>query len=224
VDESTIEQHFGLVWKLAGKYSRYIRDPAITHDDLVSEGYYGLLMAVRRYDASKGCAFSSYAYQMISGTIQTFLDRKGHRIRFPQHIMYVVNQIIKEGLQDEEAATIAERLQCRVGYVRTALDHIALNTMISLNQPLPEDRDNDYHQLAKDIQDLSVVEVRDFIDRLPERKSTILRKISEGYNGRQIGAMLGITHQAVWQQLNTIRNLYLQYEEEITRDQNSAAG
>ena len=52
-----------MIHKLAHKFCRNHRSNDF--DDLVQHGYEGFMQAWNRYDGSKGCAFSSYAYQWI---------------------------------------------------------------------------------------------------------------------------------------------------------------
>ena len=51
------------IYKLAHKFAR--NHKSNDFDDLVQEGYEGLLKAYEKYDPNAGCAFSSYAYQWI---------------------------------------------------------------------------------------------------------------------------------------------------------------
>lgn len=58
--EDAIEKLTPLVYKLAHKFARNHKQD---FDDLVQEGMMGLMQAYNRFDATKGSAFSSYAYQ-----------------------------------------------------------------------------------------------------------------------------------------------------------------
>ena len=51
------------VYKFAHKFAR--NHKSNDFDDIVQLGFEGLIQAYNRYDGSKGCAFSSYAYQWI---------------------------------------------------------------------------------------------------------------------------------------------------------------
>ena len=52
-----------VIWKMAHKYARNHRDRDL--DDLYMDGVEGLMKAYHSYDATKGRAFSSHAYQWI---------------------------------------------------------------------------------------------------------------------------------------------------------------
>jgi len=65
--------------KMARKYSRYRRNE---HDDLVSEGFMGLLHALDRYDPKRG-RFSDFAKSTIDGYMKKYLERGVQLIGVP---------------------------------------------------------------------------------------------------------------------------------------------
>lgn len=60
---TAIEKLTPVVYKMAHKYAK--NHKAKDFDDLVQDGFEGLMKAYHKYDPNKGCAFSSYAYQWI---------------------------------------------------------------------------------------------------------------------------------------------------------------
>jgi RNA polymerase sigma factor (sigma-70 family) len=65
VREGLILSNLGLVFKLAGRFSRRPQQ----YQEMVSDGCLGLLRAVDKYDPSRGVKFSTYAYSVIKFTM-----------------------------------------------------------------------------------------------------------------------------------------------------------
>ena len=72
--EQLAEKHGGLVKAVAIKLSRAYGEDI---EDLVQIGYIGLIKAARRFDESRGLAFSTYAVPMITGEIRSQLRDNG---------------------------------------------------------------------------------------------------------------------------------------------------
>lgn len=62
-----IQENLGLVYYMKGKLFRYLPDPRLDWDELVSMGTEGLVFAIEHFDPSKGWKFSSYASVCIRG-------------------------------------------------------------------------------------------------------------------------------------------------------------
>lgn len=64
-------------------------------EDLFQEGCCGLILAVNRFDASKGYAFSTYACSYIEGVILTYKNRKSevyHGLKMPRQYLEDYNK------------------------------------------------------------------------------------------------------------------------------------
>ena len=66
-----------MVYKMAHKYAR--NHKAKDFDDLVQDGFEGLMKAYHKYDPNKGTAFSSYAYQWIFAHISDHAGKNWNR-------------------------------------------------------------------------------------------------------------------------------------------------
>lgn len=60
---TAIEKLTPMIYKMAHKYAK--NHKAKDFDDLVQDGFEGLMKAYHKYDPNKGMAFSSFAYQWI---------------------------------------------------------------------------------------------------------------------------------------------------------------
>ncbi|MEC5424707.1 RNA polymerase sigma factor SigB [Virgibacillus sp. C22-A2] len=82
VQEKIVLTYKDLVESIARKYSK---NSAI-HEDLVQVGMIGLLAAVRRYDATFGKSFESFAIPTIIGEIKRFIRDKTWSVHVPRRI------------------------------------------------------------------------------------------------------------------------------------------
>ncbi len=77
-----IEANMRLVVNIA----RHYHNALVPFEDLIQEGAIGLMMAVQRFDTSRGTRFSTYATHWIRQAINRALDNKSKSIRVPAHI------------------------------------------------------------------------------------------------------------------------------------------
>ena len=71
--ERLVTMNSPLVYSIAGRFS----DRGADMSDLIECGNIGLVKAIRTFDFSKGCAFSTYAVPLIFGEIRRFLRDDG---------------------------------------------------------------------------------------------------------------------------------------------------
>ena len=84
----TKEQEQGLA-KVASEY----RNLGLPFEDLLNEGNVGLIEAARRYDASKGTKFITYAIWWIRKSILKALSEHSNLVRVPTYQMKKVREI-----------------------------------------------------------------------------------------------------------------------------------
>jgi RNA polymerase primary sigma factor len=95
-----IESNLSFVVKVASEY----RNLGLPFEDLLNEGNLGLIEAARRYDASKGTKFITYAIWWIRKSILKALSEHSSLVRVPTYQMKKVREI-----RDVEA-TLSRRL------------------------------------------------------------------------------------------------------------------
>lgn len=86
-----------LVLSISSKY----KNLGTHYDDLVQEGYLGLIKAVERFDYRLGYRFSTYAYRAIGQTIHLAVHKNSSLVRKPFNKMKE-NRVIERAKQDLE--------------------------------------------------------------------------------------------------------------------------
>ena len=84
-----IESNLSFVVKVASDY----RNLGLPFEDLLNEGNIGLIEAARRYDASKGTKFITYAIWWIRKSILKALSEHSSLVRVPNYQMKKVREI-----------------------------------------------------------------------------------------------------------------------------------
>jgi RNA polymerase primary sigma factor len=84
----------GLVESIANKYMKHTSNK-LDYDDLVSEGYLGLMKAIERFDTTLGYQFSTYATWWIRQSITRAIIDKGYTIRVPVHMHDAISKVLK---------------------------------------------------------------------------------------------------------------------------------
>lgn len=139
----------GLVGKFAVKYIK--KFPCkLTLEDLMQEGFIGMLTAAEKFDLSKDTAFSTYATWWIMQAIGRAIIDTGFTVRLPVHIVEKIWKATKLDrnfqLQDIE---LRKRLELIAAEMETTSDEIRkffklrdiYRQIVSLDMPVGEDSD-----------------------------------------------------------------------------------
>ena len=89
--EKLILSNLRLVVNVAKKYTR----KGLGLIDLISEGNFGLIHAIKKFDVSKGFRFSTYAVWWIKQSITKSIISKGREIRIPSYKYDMLNKVNK---------------------------------------------------------------------------------------------------------------------------------
>ena len=78
--EELFNENIGLIHKVIdSKFSNF--KGTIYHDDMISEGYVSLLKSIDRFNNSKGCKLSTFAYICINSAITEFVYTKIYQMK-----------------------------------------------------------------------------------------------------------------------------------------------
>lgn len=205
-------------------------------EDLISEGYVGLIEAVHKFDVNRGYHFISYAVWWIRQSILKAISEKSRGIRLPMNKTNELSQIEKaqkairrEGnkSEDEELAEIASMLGMTKFHVREMMD--ISREILSLDAPVVADENGkstlgDFLQNDVSTDPLEQVlntslkdAVNSVLDSLDSKSAAVLR-MRYGLNGgkgmslAQVGAKFNLTKERIRQiekkAISKIQNSY----------------
>lgn len=100
--DEILKKNAGLVWKMIHRYGHM--SGSLDQADLLIEGQLGLLEAARRFDLSRGLAFSTFANWYVRSAVQSAIESGAHAIRLPSHLHEKVRAASRNG---EEPAWVA---------------------------------------------------------------------------------------------------------------------
>lgn len=170
-------------------------------EDLESLGNMGLIKAVRSFDLTRGCAFSTYAVPLIFGEIRRFLRDDGPikvsraQKRTGAMLAAARESLAAEGMTDPPLSLVAARAGVSTEVAREALE--ALTPPRSLTEsPLGEEGGATLADLISDTTETEAaferIALRAAIESLPELRRKILllryyRDLSQVETARLLG-------------------------------------
>lgn len=182
--EILIEKHLYIAEILAKKYV----NKGIEYDDLFQVASIGLILAIDRYDVSKGFEFSSFATPTIVGEIKKYFRDKGWVIRVPRRIQEVSKKVnnaktyLSQNLQRSPTISdIAEYLNTTEEEVLEALEASRVYAPQSLDSTFDsqnDDREVNLRDLVGEEDEyFNQVEIRDFFTRAMTKLTDMEKKI-----------------------------------------------
>lgn len=198
-----IIQFENLVDAIARKYSR----GKVLQEDLFQVGMLGLLAAIRRYDASYGTTFESFATLTINGEIKRYLRDKTWGVHVPRRIKELgpkirrtIDELTTKLQRTPTITDIAEALKMSEQEIIEALEMGKGYNTLSIHQPLRTDSDEENITLLDIIGTIDEgyekvnqsLEIEQALHYLNEREkyiiqSTFLKEMSQKETSEQLG-------------------------------------
>lgn len=203
-------QNKGLIGKIALKYSRYE-----DIEDLIMEGYFGLVTAAEYWSPDKEVTFATYAFVWIRQAIRRYLDNCGSVVRIPtnqKNRIFRYRKAVEEFIRDKgrnpnswELVSVLdlpieqiESLEEDVKFLQLrSTDEIVIDDL-TLGDTVPDPDDKFQNVLDKiEAEQLSSL-LWSLVDELKEIEAVIIKKrYKDGRTLRQCGEDLGLEYNRV---------------------------
>lgn len=216
-----------LVVSIAKKYN--IRGMSLI--DLISEGNFGLIEAIEKFDLSRGTKFSTYAVWWIRQSIGKALMNKSRAIKIPSYkyiLLSKVNKLIVESFLKDGKKIDFEKIGESLAMTKIQIEELMLEFQetVSLNSKVGEEiylEDvvciSTAQNLEDEISERIIKEgIRDMLRELNERERKILIYRYGLYNSEEltleeVGKVYNISRERVRQiEKRSLEKLKLQYE------------
>lgn len=194
-----VNENTGLVRSVALRFS----NRGVDYEDLCQIGHIGMIKAIRNFDQSRGCAFSTYAVPLIIGEIKRFLRDDGE-IKISRELKrraaIIISKrekyVIEEGYEPK-ISTLAELCGMTIEEVAEGL--AAASPTVSINEQI-----NEGYSIEDTLGSDSTPEINEkialkqAIERLPDpEREIILLRYFKQLTQSEVGRVLGMTQVTV---------------------------
>ena len=202
-EEELVRLNSGLVRSIAYRF----RGRGIELEDLIQIGTIGLIKAIRSFDSSRGCVFSTYAVPMIMGEIRKTLRDDGiikvsrQQKKLGADLLGARTRIMNE--EGREAGIVELAQHCGVSPEEAAMAIESVSPISSLSETVGEGEGMTLESRLPDPEN-EIERVRDrvalsqAISKLPElKRKIILLRYFRNLTQQQTAAELGLSQVKV---------------------------
>jgi RNA polymerase primary sigma factor len=228
--EKLILSNLRLVVNVAKKYTK----KGLGLIDLISEGNFGLIHAIKKFDTDKGFRFSTYAVWWIKQSITKSIISKGREIRIPSYkydMLNKVNKFIMNHVMETSKYPDFKEIAKGLGMSETKVQRVMLEfqDLMSLNASIGEDifledtisQPEEQSLENQVLNNIGREEITKMLDALKPREKEIV-KLRYGIDGydihtlEEIGKTFNITRERVRQiEKKTLLKLRTRFSEEL---------
>ncbi|MEN6413165.1 MAG: FliA/WhiG family RNA polymerase sigma factor [Veillonellales bacterium] len=205
VRDKLIENYLSLVKLVAGRLAIGLPQH-VDKDDLISNGFFGLLEAIERYDPNRGIKFETYAVVRIRGAM---LDAIRAQDWVPTTIRQKAREYEKTVLQLENSlgrsasdAEIAEAMGISLTELTTLVNKLNTATIMPLEEfSMTESLANSQVNPTQNIEEAEVKDtLAKAIDKLPEKERIVITLYYyEGLTLKEISLVLKLSEARISQ-------------------------
>jgi RNA polymerase primary sigma factor len=211
--------------------ARKFRGRGLDLEDLVQEGNLGLIVAIEKFDYTRGFKFSTYAIHWIKQAIRRALYKNKHTVRRPEYLYSQVNALLRTRDRIREFTGqepgISELVEA-TGMSRAKIEQLYLLTQIeiSLDKEIGDsgDKTNTIEDLIPDDKTATPAEIvseKVFSEQLaqlidkslenlkPVEADVIRRRFGIGYDRQQTLEAIGKAHRISRERIRQIESKVL---------------
>ncbi|OUS70274.1 hypothetical protein B1748_28990 [Paenibacillus sp. MY03] len=195
--ENVIDQHRNLISYAVRRFCWAIGQQGISRDDLESEATIGIIKAHNRFDPGRRnkqgqpVRFSSFAIPYVLGEVRKYLW-KFQSVKVSQSVYELAGKILKNGLTESPASTIAKQINCNEVAAQRALNYLRESKPSSIDMPVG-DETGSLSDILPAADDPTVADVSIFIDDLDPIERELLRYMMQGTEPEEAASILGIS-------------------------------
>ncbi|HWR43140.1 FliA/WhiG family RNA polymerase sigma factor [Sporomusa sp.] len=179
IREKLIENYLPLVKLVAGRIAVSLPQH-VDKDDLISNGFFGLIESIERFDPDRGVKFETYAVVRVRGAILDSLRAQDwipatirQKARQYEQTMAKLEHVLGRSASDEE---IAIAMKISLSELHTLINHLNTSTLIPLEEFARTETASQH--TPNPSQHLEEEEVRLMlarsIDKLPEKERLVV--------------------------------------------------
>lgn len=197
--ETIVEKYQRLVFKLAHRLSG---EDYHYFQDLVQDGYIGLLRSFERFDTEGEIKFITYAYKFVRGYMMN-ANRSRGIIHIPSNIKDSAWKIDRNDMWSQSDESIAEELSITEYEVESCRIFMEMKEVLSMDMSTEEE--SDLYESNSYEEDFTSSESMYYLGKLSDREKKIVFGLVAGYNQREISEQIGITKARVGQLVKKIQ-------------------
>lgn len=187
---------------------RYL-NKGVEYDDLFQVACVGLIMALDRFDCSRGVRFSTYATPTIMGEIKKYFRDKGYIIKLPRKLYETFRKADRiriaheqQGIKTPTVDELAAALQVTDKDITESLRYADIVNMRSLEETVYNDEISLSQVIGVEEGNFLIIENHDFLcDAMrkltAEEKRLIFNRYYKNKSQREIADELGVSQMQV---------------------------
>jgi RNA polymerase sigma-B factor len=191
VREQLILRNKGLVVQQAKKFVGECREPL---DDLIQEGWIGLVKAIDRFDPFAGSAFSSYAVPFIKGAILHYLRDRAYTIRAPRQWQEIYSKVRRIHREQKKNKVPEKQIASSFGMGEVVWSQCKQACQGFVSELRAETYEDLAYFTEEEAESAAKDKIEQAIERLPLTERQVLEKIFyQQLSKTQVARELGIT-------------------------------